>query len=90
MTPHPCVGCTCPPSKCAGEDECPIAIELSAREASSTPHPDTLRLEKLAKDLNRWVQKYREYGDSRLSRRFSDICGMTADDLRAYIDGLED
>ena len=53
-------------------------------EAATTPHPDTLRLEKLAKLLLTWDE------DADCYWLFGHTKGNTPDDLRAYIDGLED
>ena len=68
----------------------------AACDRQDTPHPDTVRLEKLAKDLNEYRKCAHgrkitnESGASRLYNWWIDIpTNITADDLRAYIDGLE-
>lgn len=54
------------------------------REASPTPHPDTLRLDKLARIIE-GGRDYMAFADYVLT-----AVNVTPDDLRAYIDGLED
>ena len=59
------------------------------REAESTPHPDTLRLEKLAKNLNHYYGA--ASGAECLLEWWQHVPGdVSPDDLRTYIDGLED
>ena len=58
-------------------------------DATPTPHPDTLRLEKLAKDLNHYYGA--ASGAECLLEWWQHVPGdVSPDDLRTYIDGLED